>query len=229
MKGVQKMEKIFFPGEKVKWRFTLIELLVVIAIIAILAAILLPALNKARERGHMATCMNIHKQLGVAFQQYADDSDGYLPKKKDNNRPSGKQHWFWILEDNGHFKNPVQDLRCPVGKVAKRNSNMFSVGMNLFYFYTWRKQSRIPKPSVLFISGDWYEESQNEGEIGFNWRDGKANNNDTGRKPLFRHMGTSYENGQDVVGCVDGHVEAVLFNDFPLATSPSALQKRISQ
>ena len=60
-------------------RFTLIELLVVIAIIAILAAILLPALNSARERGRAASCVNNMKQMGNAFMSYIDNSDGYFP------------------------------------------------------------------------------------------------------------------------------------------------------
>ena len=65
-----------------KKHFTLIELLVVIAIIAILAAMLLPALSAARERARNANCIGKLKQIGLALQMYANDNKSYLPCNK---------------------------------------------------------------------------------------------------------------------------------------------------
>ena len=59
--------------------FTLVELLVVIAILGILAALLLPALARAKAQGYQAQCVNNLKQLGTAIQMYADEHDDRLP------------------------------------------------------------------------------------------------------------------------------------------------------
>jgi len=74
--------------------FTLIELLVVIAIIAILAAILLPALNSARERGRVANCMNNMKQFGLYGNQYTDDFDGFFISGSRNSRLNNRLLWY---------------------------------------------------------------------------------------------------------------------------------------
>jgi prepilin-type N-terminal cleavage/methylation domain-containing protein/prepilin-type processing-associated H-X9-DG protein len=64
--------------------FTLVELLVVIGIIALLIAILLPALKKAREQGNWANCLSNLKQIGNAMQMYANENKGSLPRPASN-------------------------------------------------------------------------------------------------------------------------------------------------
>ena len=59
--------------------FTLVELLVVIGIIALLVAILLPALNKARQRAQTMVCSSNLRQIGVMFNLYVTDNQGWLP------------------------------------------------------------------------------------------------------------------------------------------------------
>jgi prepilin-type N-terminal cleavage/methylation domain-containing protein/prepilin-type processing-associated H-X9-DG protein len=71
------------PAPRPAGAFTLIELLVVIAIIAILAAILLPVLAKARQRADRAYCLNNMRQLAIAWIMYTDDNNGTLPPNGD--------------------------------------------------------------------------------------------------------------------------------------------------
>jgi prepilin-type N-terminal cleavage/methylation domain-containing protein/prepilin-type processing-associated H-X9-DG protein len=68
-----------FDGKHEVQAFTLVELLVVIAVIAILAAILLPVLDKAKQRSQTTACLNNMKQLQLSYRMYVDDNNDYLP------------------------------------------------------------------------------------------------------------------------------------------------------
>ena len=158
--------------------FTLIELLVVIAIIAVLMAILMPALNRAREQGKRATCLSNLKQLTVAWILYADENDDKIVNGDSGEFPSHAQHkneLQWVVADYitddleekkkaimaGALFPYVKNIRlykCPTGKRDELRTYSIVDSMNCEHWSNFgpgikitKKRMDIPNPAQRFV------------------------------------------------------------------------------
>ncbi|MFA6101577.1 MAG: prepilin-type N-terminal cleavage/methylation domain-containing protein [Victivallaceae bacterium] len=135
-----------------KQRFTLIELLIVVAIIAILAALLLPALNKARDKAKEIKCANNLKQMGLVFNNYVmDNMEYYVPYAYGSKYP-GTYYWNQTLQSlypdaKLSWTTANSILMCPSAEVSGGRSNP-GYGVLTYGVCNW-----LPNPQVAPWTG----------------------------------------------------------------------------
>ena len=212
-----RKKNLFSARNKSSINFTLIELLVVIAVIAILAGMLLPALNLAREKAKVISCQNNQKQLGLTMGGYSGDFNDFLPPA--NGGPGDTYPWTAVLVNNNYI--PWKTLFCPsrnnfsravlLPKDDFRNTvewEQVDYGYNFYYLGMPAYPTRITglkKPSQTVLAVDSIAKAVPRGQNDFGAYRVFPYYNANGQGIWPAHSGNTSLN----VVWVDGHVETI--------------------